>query len=440
MNENRQFLKNSFLTFTRQVMNILFGVMLLIVLARYLGPKGQGQYSLITLFPGVLLMLFTLGINTSTIYYVSKKEVTIQTVYTNNMVIGLALGLISMVLGAIIVFFYSGQFFSHTPDGLLYVCLLTLPFLFLREYFLTVFQGLQDFKAYNTMMVVNQLAILAFVGLLVILLKLKLPGAIFAFLCGNIVTAIVMVGWLKKKYQLRLVLSTFSADYFRKSVNYGLKAYISNFSSFLNYRLVVFLIGFLLADQAVGIYVIAMNIAERLAIFAASFSSVLYPKIASFDTEEERNRLTSIVSRNMMAVSIGLTIVGLCVPTEWIVLLFGGKYTESATLLRILLPGIALLSVEKILSNDIAGRGKPELNMYLSVFNVLLNVLLNVWLIPLIGLKGAALSATLTYAVSFAIKVIIFKQVAGEPIARFLLINRADFRIYKRLISKLTIL
>ncbi len=434
---NRSFVRNSFLTFSRQVTNIVIGILLLVVLARILGPAGQGKYALITLLPTVLLTFLTLGINTSTIYYISRGDVKLNTVYNNNIIIGTLLSLVSMGIGAIVIFFFSEKFFNHTPHTLLYLCLLALPFMFLREYFQTVFQGLQDFKLFNTAMVVNQVGILGFVAVFVLIFRLGLPGAIMAFIGGNLINVAYMVYQLKKKHRLRFNIRGFSWEYFRKSVNYGLKAHISNFASFLNYRIVVFLIGFFMVDSAVGIYVTAMNIGERLTIFAASISNVLYPKIAAIETDEERNHLTSLVSRNIMAITLVIALIGTIVAKDLIVTLFGHQYENSASLLQITLPGVALLSVEKILSNDIAGRGKPELNMYLSIFNVLFNLVLNVVLIPRYGVTGAAFSATITYFVSFLVKVVLYKKVTNEPYHRFLLIKKSDLRLYRTVIRKL---
>ncbi|MCK6258704.1 flippase [Fictibacillus sp. WQ 8-8] len=434
---NRSFVRNSFLTFSRQVTNIVIGILLLVVLARILGPAGQGKYALITLLPTVLLTFLTLGINTSTIYYISRGDVKLNTVYNNNIIIGTLLSLVSMGIGAIVIYFFSEKFFNHTPHTLLYLCLLALPFMFLREYFQTVFQGLQDFKLFNTAMVVNQVGILGFVAVFVLIFRLGLPGAIMAFIAGNLINVAYMVYQLKKKHRLRFNIRGFSWEYFRKSVNYGLKAHISNFASFLNYRIVVFLIGFFMVDSAVGIYVTAMNIGERLTIFAASISNVLYPKIAAIETDEERNHLTSLVSRNIMAITLVIALIGTIVAKDLIVTLFGHQYENSASLLQITLPGVALLSVEKILSNDIAGRGKPELNMYLSIFNVLFNLVLNVVLIPRYGVTGAAFSATITYFVSFLVKVVLYKKVTNEPYHRFLLIKKSDLRLYRTVIRKL---
>jgi O-antigen/teichoic acid export membrane protein len=437
MSHDKQgFVKNSIFTITRQFTNILVGILLLVVLARVLGPEGQGMYTTITLFPTILLTFLTLGINTSTVYYVSKGEVELDTVYNNNIIIGIVLSILSIVMGFLTIYFFSEKFFPNIPDGLLYLCLLALPFLFLREYFQTIFQGLQDFKTFNTIMVVNQLGILGAVFVIVFALDLGIYGAISSFILGNLITVLFMLLILFKR-NVRYKRGSFSREYFRKSVKYGLKSHVSNFASFLNYRIVILMITAYLNPAAVGIFGVAMNVSERMSIFAVSFSSVLYPKIASVNTEEQRNRITSLVSRNVFAITILVSIAAFFLADFVIVSFFGQEYEKSALLLKILIPGLALLSVEKILSNDIAGRGRPEINMYLSIFNVLFNVLLNFLLIPRYELIGAASATTITYFVSFLVKIIIFHKVTGEPFHRFIVWKKNDLLLYKDIIRKL---
>jgi O-antigen/teichoic acid export membrane protein len=430
------FIKNSIFTFTRQVTNIIVGFLLIIVLARFLGSEGQGQYALITLVPTVLMTFLTLGINTSTIYYVSRDEVKLQTVYNNNIIIGIVLSLTGVLLGGIFMLLFKGHFFADIPYYLLFLGLFSLPFLFLREYFQTVFQGLQDFKKYNSAMVIHQAAILGFVVLLVILFDIGLTGAVSAFLLGSLFSFLYMNYQLRKEYNLTLSLKDFSTEYFKSSVKYGIKANISNAASFLNYRAVIFILGYYLVDDDVGRYVAAMNIGERLSIFAVSISSVLYPKIASTADEGGRNRITSIVSRNIMAVTILVALFGIPV-APLIISLLGSDFSDSVLLLQVILPGIALLAVEKILSNDIAGRGKPELNMYLSIFNVIFNVIINIILIPKYGVIGAAYSTTITYTVSFLVKIMIFKSVSGQAYSNFLLLKRSDLQFYMNTFKKI---
>lgn len=437
MSTDRSFIKNSFITFTRQISNIVIGMLLLSVLGKYLGDEGFGDYTLLTLFPTVLLTFLTLGVNTSTIYFVSREEVDLNTVFNNNIIIGTLLSIISVLVGLVAVIFFSEQLFKDTPLSLVYLSLLAVPFLFLREYFQTVFQGLQDFKAYNTLMVQNQLSILSFAVIFVILLDYGLKGALSAFILGNAITVITMIYKLVSHHSVSFKWNSFSWIYFKKSVNYGLKAHVSNFASFLNYRTVVFILGYFSTGSAVGRYSAAMNLGERLSIFAVSFSSVLYPKISSTNSEVDRNRITSIVSRNVFLITIIMAMVAFVLSDFIVYTIFNKSFTETPLLLKIMLPGFALLAVEKVLSNDIAGRGKPELNMWLSIYNVIFNVILNLFMVPAFGVIGAAISTTITYFFSFILKIIIFKRLTGEGYLNFLLVKKSDFLIYKTLLQKL---
>ena len=118
-----------------------------------------------------------------------------------------------------------------------------------------------------------------------------------------------------------------------------------------------------------------------------------------------------------------------------VVLLFGHEFDDSAEVLKVLLPGIILFSVDRILSNDLAGRGKPEVNMYTSIFTVVSNLVMNLLLVPKYGLFGAAFSTSLTYGLSTFVKVFLFKKNTGVPFHRILIIQGEDLQLYKQVIN-----
>ena len=436
MNEQRHsFLKNSFITLTRQFFSVVIGVLLVVFLARFLGPEARGEYALITFFPLLLITFLNFGFNVATIFYVSKKEVSIQTAIVTNIFVALFLGIISIVVGYIFIHLFDTQY-GYLNKYYLYCGLLSLPFMFLFMFLQTVFQGLQNFKMFNSVLLVQQLATLLLVVLFTILFRLKLFGAILAFSLGYVVTVVFIFFIVYRVYRITLRFSDFSFPYVKKMFNYGVKAYISNALTFLNYRLDIFLLGHFVNPLAVGIYDVAVSVGERISIFSQSISSVLFPKISSVQSEEQRNKITSTVSRNLLffIASLSLILYFLC---DFIFnVFFGEQYVESARLLKILLPGLALLSVEKVLSNDLAGRGKPEVNMYVAFFNVCLNACLNIYMIPHYGAMGAAISSTITYATSFMVKVVLYRKYTRQNYVSFLVIGKEDMNIYRNLLRK----
>ena len=62
-----------------------------------------------------------------------------------------------------------------------------------------------------------------------------------------------------------------------------------------------------------------------------------------------------------------------------------------------MIPGVVIFSLGKVLANDFTGRGFPEINTYIALLVALTNFSLNIWLIPIYGIKGAALATSVSY-------------------------------------------
>lgn len=430
------FLSNSIITLTRQVVSIVIGILLLVIIARALGPEGQGKYTLITYLPLMLMTFLNLGLNTSTIYFVSKKEIELKEAFVTSVLSAVFLALISVVIGIVTIFLMGESKFSAIDASLLYLSLCALPFMFLMIFLQTIFQGIQNFKLFNTVLVVQQFGTLFSLVLLLFVFKLELEGAILSFILGYFLSVLYSIIMLFRVYKIDFSIRYFSWEYVKKAISYGLKTHTSNVMTFLNYRLGVLLVGVFISPAAVGIYTVAVNLGEKISIFSQSFSQVLLPRIASSKLEEDRNKITATVSRFIMAFIICVSLA-IYLFTDLIFWVFGEEYRDSSHILQLLLPGLTVLAVEKILSNDLAGRGRPDLNMYVSFVNVGLNVVLNLLLIPQYGVRGAAIASSLTYIVSFIIKILIYRKVTKQPIKEFLLIKGSDIKMVMSLAKKM---
>jgi O-antigen/teichoic acid export membrane protein len=436
MTKPNSFLKNSFITLVRQFTSIVIGTLLIIIIARMLGPELQGEYALITNFPAILMMFINLGINISTVYYVSRQEIDPGESFFNNLIIGVILSIIGVIAGFIAIYFFGDLLFKDIDDhSYVYFILIAIPFMLMNTFFQTIFQGIQDFKVFNTILVVTQISNLLLVLILIVLFDFGLMGALIAFISGHALTLLFILVFSVKRFSLTRENLRLNVPYLKKSFHYGFKSYMSNLVTFMNYRINIYLLGFFVGNTAVGLYFTALTLGEKLSVFTQSISSVLLPKIASMGTEEERNHLTSIVSRFTMIFMLLFSVVIFFV-IDFLAPVLGNQYKETPFFLKILLPGISLLAVEKILSNDIAARGKPEINMYVSIFNVIFSTILNIVLIPMYEATGAAIATSISYSLSFVIKAVLFKKVTGEAFTKFLLFKREDISLVKKLLLR----
>ena len=202
--------------------------------------------------------------------------------------------------------------------------------------------------------------------------------------------------------------------YLLKAIKFGIKAHLGNVLATLNYRIDLYLVNFFLSPLHAGIYVVAVQLSERIWIISHSVGSVIFPKLSEISSHEEQKKsLTPIIARYVLLSSILLSIVLAIISYPIILIFFSDSYMQALNPLFCLMPGIVLLSVSRVLSNDIASRGKPEYNLYTSFLVLLVNIAFNILLIPT-GILGAAIATTISYSVNTLLKLFQYSSLSKK--------------------------
>ena len=163
----------------------------------------------------------------------------------------------------------------------------------------------------------------------------------------------------------------------------------------------MFLVNGFLGPAAVGLYAVGVGLVEKLWMISHAASTVLFPRVAAETEEQRRKEFTPLVARTVLWTT-ALGALALALLSRWIVLLlYSEAFLPAVGALQALLAGIVALSAGRVLSNDIAGRGRPILNAYGGLAAVATNVALNLLWIPRYGIVGAAWASTVSYSVSF---------------------------------------
>jgi len=425
--------KNTTLTLIRQFLVLAFGLGILVIIARVLGPGGKGIYSMVILLPTLIVTFSNLGISPASVYYLSRSDFSLAHVVRGNILLGLGISGVAIIVSVIIVAFFSSIFFPGIPKGLLFLGIILIPFSIFESYLISIFQGLQNFRIYNILCIVPQGVTLVIVAIGFFIFKTEVWVVILANILG-VATGLTISLIYLKRYLFSKIKGT--ALYIKKSVGYGWKAHLTNILAFLNYRVDMFLINAFLNPAAVGLYSISVSISEKLWILSQSVSVVLLPRVSELkDDEEKRRKITPLISRWVLLVTI-LAAVFLAIVSTWLIrIIFGVEFSESALALRILLPGIVAGSITKVLANDIAARGKPEINMYISLVTIAVNIFCNIILIPKMGINGAALATTISYSLGAIIELVIYIKMTETFWYRVIIPEKKDFNLIIYLIK-----
>jgi len=405
--------KGGLVTFLASSANFILAMASSIILARALGPEGRGIATLTLMIPPLLLMFGTFGTEVSNVYFTGSKKFKLDDIVSNS--ISLCI-LLSIFLVSIFYIVYRTPFFQNYMSSnmisplLLWIAVASLPFNLLFIFLRNILLGKEHIGKMNLLGFYQAFIQLLLVLLFVVVLKLNVFGAVLCFLIGSFICSTISLYYVSKISDIRVRLNF---KLFNSSMRYGGKAYAGNLAQFLNYRLDIFLVAYFLNPAAVGFYGIAVGLAEKLWMIPGSIGTVLFPRVSSINATEA-NKLTPAVARHtfliVFVMAIGLFIFG----KYLIVLLFGKAYLPSAKPLIILLPGIVALSVSKVLTSDLAGRGKPQFGTLGAFVALPVNVLLNVLLIPKWGISGAAFASSIAYTLSTVVVLIAFIRLSGS--------------------------
>lgn len=419
-------------TFAKRILHLSFVIGASVIIARVLGPYGKGIYALAILFPSLVKNFGSFGLGQATIFYVGKKKYSPREILGNNIVFSFLFGIIGSLIGFIIILFFSDILFPGITKVYLFLGLLLIPLLFFISYVIHILLGMQKIKEYNFSGINESFIFLILVSILLLGFKFGIQATIIAKILSSLIGSIILF-FLVKKIIGDFSLA-FNRTYFKNVIQFGFKIYLGNLITFLHYRIDIILINIFLNPVAVGLYTLAGALSEKIWLISQSAGTVLYPRVASERNTKNIKEFTPLVCRNILFLSGIGAILLFYLSSLLIVFAYSEKFLDSIFPFKILLIGAVSISGWRILANDLYGRGKPELNIYISFFSLFLNIILNIFWIPKYGISGAAFATSISYTFAFITISIVYSRISGNPISKIVFIQKSDFTIYKGLI------
>lgn len=426
-----KFVKDTLLTFSATIITVILGVITSVFLARTLGPTNYGIISIITLTIIMIGTFGSLGIAISNTYYGVKKEYEWSEIASNSFIAAVILGIILIICFLIFFFFYP-SFLKNIDPRLVIIAAIATPFVLLMPYFQYILLGQNRIKEYNSTSIIQSVLYLSLI-MIILFFHGSLQGVIFSWTLSLIVASIIPVILVYKSNSFKL---HFNIEIFKKTIIFGLKGYLGNVIQFFNYRIDMLLISVILSNYAnIGYYSISVGLAESLWYLPSVIGTLVFARTPGL-TDEDKNRSTPRICRNTFFITIMLAIILFVTGKYLILILYGSKYLAAVEPLWVLIPGVIALSICKVLSNEIAGRGKPMINTYAAIISLVINIPLNVIFIPQMGIVGSALASSISYFVTTIIVLVSFLKISKSSISDTLILKKEDIKMYKEFLFK----
>lgn len=417
-----------------------------IIVARALGPAGKGIYELALATAALLGIVLGFSLSSGVTYVVARGKAKLGALASQLAWLALLEG-----IAAVVILFafrrteYTAAFLPTAMGnwGIVAISLL-LVFTELSGYWRAMLLGRQEIIKANgrefISRVVLLLLMLATVG---ILAALGHQASAAALVWINIVVAMLkspLFLHALRPFFLRSTLpqpmpagnkkwrSPLKASGLSEVIKFASPSYLSNLAQFLNYRLDVFFVSFFAGAAAVGLYTLAVSLAQTIWLFSTAAATVLLPRIAAQQSSHFENASQSArVTRLALCVSIVIALFLALVAEPLVTRIYGQAFRGSLAPLFWLLPGIVIFSAANVLASYLAGIGKPRLNFFVSLAGLFVTVSLNLLLIPRLNIVGAAISSTASYTTSTALIIWFFKRESGVRWRHIVLPMKGDF-------------
>jgi O-antigen/teichoic acid export membrane protein len=423
MNKQTGLIAGTSLLFVASIISFAGRFATSVIVARTLGPEFKGIYNLTLLSSGLVIIICNLGLNGAISYFTASKKFSSRQMYTLAISAGIILSIVGGALFYLVYdYFLINNILAGSDPQLILFAMLGLPLSLVTSFLTSLLLGQQRMIAYNSVDVFRVLTNLGF-QIISSLMSGGVTGAVLAWLSSNFL-ALILTLWLLRRYSNLRIGEL--APVIRPALSYGGRSYAANLLTFFNYRLDSFLVNFYRGAAAVGQYTTSVTMAELLWYVPNAVSGALFPKVSSVDSGTA-NRITPQACRQTLLVVVMATIPFSVVGGWLLVAFYGQAYRPAVTPFLWLLPGMIGVTVAKIISADLSGRGKPQFAAYTAGITVGITLVLDLVLIPLFSINGAAIASSIAYITSGALAIFWFSRETGTPSGTLLIPRSEDF-------------
>ncbi len=392
------------------------------IAARVLGPEGKGAFSLAVLIAGVIYTVFHGSLGVANSHYGGRCPAWRPAIVGN----GLALALVAGTVLAL-SFWYGGEslllrFYPEADMNLLKIVAFAIPLMLLLDYSNNSLLGQNRVKQFSLMLVSREFLFLMAMTALAVLKKLTVSSSVTAWVAALAVMAVIsaFLSWAGAGRRLELNVSILI-----RMLRFSFQAHVANLTTFLRLHAEKFILLYFLDLRDFGYYSVSVLFLPLLYHLPDAASQALLPHVSS-GGDQSGNELTPRICRMVLWTTALTGLVVAALAKTAIILIPGRNYLPALVPLLILLPGTVVSILGRVLSGDLVGRGKPGYAMWISLVVMAAKVATAWVLIPIMGLNGAALAASVTHGLNGLLFLWAFYHESKVPFRDTLILKKSD--------------
>lgn len=398
-----------------------------VLLSRGLGPQGRGEYYLPVIAAATMVALGKLGFDQMNVYLFGSRGIAADRLSGQN-------GLVALVMGGLgpltLLLAAAGLpgVFAGTSLSLLMLVGLSIPFTLHTQFsagLLTLTGEVTwQFRAALLAGVVQ----LGGLAALWALGWLAVGSALALHVLNALLTWLVIVWALGQQEQSWV---RWDPQLLRETVRHSALLHLGFVLFFLHLRLDMFMVKVMVGPTALGLYSLAVILAETVLLPTDSLTIAVLPRQVG-NTLPEAATLALRVARANVLLALGVAVIWTAVGMGAIRIVFGAAFADAYGPLVGLLPGMVFLGMQRVCGGPALRAGKPGRITGIYALSLLCNIALNLVWIPRWGPLGASLASSVSYGAGAVMFLAWMARLAGAPLFASLVPRRSDWQVLWR--------
>ena len=401
--------KGTGIIFIGTIIGMLLAFVSRVIIVRYTTQTEYGIFSLALVLLNIFAVISTLGLQRGVTrqiaFFRGKKD---SKKVSGIVKSSIQIALVASIFFSIFLFFLSDiisvkAFHSPQLSTPLKIFAVAIPFSVLIAIFTSIFQGFDRVEPNVYFQnILRNVLLLPLLGI-VILFGLSFIDVVYAYLASIALTCIAFAVYAAKKLPISVKgEKNTNADSMRKELLFfSLPLLAVSILGMVMTWTDTLMLGYFKTPDVVGLYNAALPLAQLIPIVLGSMGFLYVPiasQLYSQNLMNEMRRNYAILTKWMFSLTLPLFLIIFLFPETVLNILFGSRYIQADTALQILALGMFIHTFLGLNGATLMTAGKTRFLMWTSLTGAIMNITLNIFLIPPLGIIGAAIASASSLA------------------------------------------
>ena len=376
-----------------QFFNMGISFLIFILIAKHWGAETIGKYNIGLTLVGMISLVTNFGISTIMSREIAKSR------KKTRLYLGSAIGikfLISFPLLVIFTFLYIYFFINDfSTIKLMFLIIINSTILSAINYIGVALNSLQKNQIFFNIVICYK-----FFLLITVLILIKTSYGLYEFLIFSIF--ISAVAFIFSFYKINTIVADFKILFkikFNKVyILTSLPLVLAAFSEFINLKIDILFLGFMLDEEAVGYYSAAFNIILGSFLLPLALTKVYQPNFIKY-FNKDRVRAFVLLNKYIFFYLIYSFLIGLVLFLFADVLikpLYGIEFNQSIKILKYLSFSLLFLNLNRLFNYTLIALKQDKYFLKICIIGSFLNIVLNYFLILNHNIIGAVYATIIT--------------------------------------------